>query len=71
MELPEKAVRVNLKAGKRYSICSCGHSKTMPYCDHSHREINEEKGTSYKSVKIYTETDIAVSFYGANWDKPV
>ena len=71
MELPEKAVRVNLKAGKKYAICSCGHSKIMPYCDHSHRDLNEEKGTSYKSVKIYTETDIAVSFYGANWDKPV
>jgi len=71
MELPDKAVRVNLKAGKKYAICTCGNSKTMPYCDHSHRDVNEEKGTSYKSVKIYPETDITVSFYGANWDKPV
>ena len=70
MELHEKAVRVDLKAGKKYAICSCGHSKIFPYCDHSHRELNEEKGTSYKSVKIYPETDITVSFYGANWDKP-
>ena len=50
MELHEKAVRVDLKAGKKYAICSCGHSKIMPYCDHSHRDINEEKGIEQEAL---------------------
>ncbi|XP_064492949.1 CDGSH iron-sulfur domain-containing protein 3, mitochondrial [Pseudopipra pipra] len=27
---------VELKAGKKYAWCSCGHSKRQPFCDGSH-----------------------------------
>ncbi|NWT05600.1 CISD3 protein, partial [Mionectes macconnelli] len=28
---------VELKAGKTYGWCSCGHSKRQPFCDGSHK----------------------------------
>lgn len=31
-----------------YKWCSCGHSKTQPFCDHSHRTEAPE----FKSVKV-------------------
>ncbi|KAM5135566.1 CDGSH iron-sulfur domain-containing protein 3, mitochondrial [Mantella aurantiaca] len=30
--------KVDLKAGKLYPWCSCGHSKKQPFCDGSHRD---------------------------------
>ncbi|XP_027554714.1 CDGSH iron-sulfur domain-containing protein 3, mitochondrial [Neopelma chrysocephalum] len=29
---------VELKAGKTYAWCSCGHSKRQPFCDGSHKK---------------------------------
>ncbi|XP_067397290.1 CDGSH iron-sulfur domain-containing protein 3, mitochondrial isoform X2 [Emydura macquarii macquarii] len=29
--------QVDLKAGKRYAWCACGHSKKQPFCDGSHK----------------------------------
>ncbi|NXM07769.1 CISD3 protein, partial [Tyrannus savana] len=29
---------VELKAGKTYGWCSCGHSKRQPFCDGSHKK---------------------------------
>ena len=43
---------VILEAGKQFSICTCGQSKNLPFCDSSHKKINEERGTSYHSLKI-------------------
>ena len=51
---------IKLKAGKKYSICSCGLSKSLPFCDNSHRQFNAENGTEYKSVKITPDTDITI-----------
>ena len=70
MEKPDNAIKIDLKAGKGYKFCSCGHSKTLPYCDNTHREVNEEKGTGYKSVKLFPESDITLSVYSKNWDEP-
>lgn len=32
---------VELKAGENYFWCSCGHSKTQPFCDGSHSAVNK------------------------------
>jgi len=32
--------RVKLTKGKSYLYCTCGYSKTQPFCDGSHREVN-------------------------------
>ncbi|NXX58714.1 CISD3 protein, partial [Scopus umbretta] len=28
---------VELKAGKKYAWCACGHSKSQPFCDGTHK----------------------------------
>jgi len=71
MKLPEKALRVELKAGKGYEFCTCGHSQSLPYCNQVHKVLNEKLGTSYKPTKIYPETNVNLSFHTANWDNPV
>lgn len=52
MELPaelpiirqKKSYKIELEAGKKYWWCSCGQTKTEPWCDGSH------KGSGFKSV---------------------
>ncbi|NXL66918.1 CISD3 protein, partial [Chordeiles acutipennis] len=29
---------VELKAGKKYGWCACGHSKNQPFCDGAHKK---------------------------------
>ncbi|CAL8333382.1 unnamed protein product [Lota lota] len=33
----KKPYKVELISGKRYSWCTCGHSKKQPFCDGSHK----------------------------------
>ncbi|XP_059155393.1 uncharacterized protein LOC131940679 [Physella acuta] len=33
-------LRVDLEAGKKYMFCTCGYSKTQPFCDSSHKAPN-------------------------------
>ena len=56
-----------LKAGKKYSICSCGLSGSLPFCDNTHREFNSENNMEYKSVKITSETTTEVELNSSNW----
>ena len=48
---------IKLKAGKKYSFCSCGLSRSLPFCDNTHREFNATNGMEYKSVKITSKKD--------------
>ena len=63
-----KIKTVKLKFDEKYSICTCGKSKNLPYCDNEHRKLNEEKGTSYKSLKIIPKSDVELELYCSNWD---
>jgi CDGSH-type Zn-finger protein/mannose-6-phosphate isomerase-like protein (cupin superfamily) len=47
-----------LKAGKRYLWCSCGRSKTQPFCDGSHA------GTGFSPIAFKAERDEDVIFCG-------
>ena len=60
-------MKINLKSGKKYSICSCGLSKTLPFCDNSHREFNKMNKTDYKSLKINPENDIMIEVTSSRW----
>ena len=62
-------MRIKLNAGKKYSICSCGLSNSLPYCDNKHREFNAENGTEYKSVKITPDNDTAIIVNSSRWNK--
>ncbi|XP_018402833.1 PREDICTED: CDGSH iron-sulfur domain-containing protein 3, mitochondrial [Cyphomyrmex costatus] len=35
----KKPFRIQLKAGKIYSWCLCGRSKSQPFCDGTHKDI--------------------------------
>jgi CDGSH-type Zn-finger protein len=60
-------MEIKLKAGKRYKICSCGLSKTLPFCDNAHREFNATHNTEYKSVKITPDSDTIIEVTSNRW----
>uniref|UniRef100_A0A663E4I3 Iron-binding zinc finger CDGSH type domain-containing protein n=1 Tax=Aquila chrysaetos chrysaetos TaxID=223781 RepID=A0A663E4I3_AQUCH len=37
-QLSKKPFPVELKAGKKYAWCACGHSKNQPFCDGAHKK---------------------------------
>ena len=63
-------MEIKLKAGKRYKICSCGFSKTLPFCDNTHREFNAANNTEYKSVKITPDSDTIIEVTSNRWNSP-
>jgi len=65
--IEQETKKVVLKAGQKFSVCTCGHSKVLPLCDDTHKEINEEKGTSYRSLKIWPKEDITLDLFSKNW----
>ena len=58
---------IKLKAGKKYSICSCGLSGSLPFCDNTHREFNTKNGIEYKSLKITSEKDTIIELTSSRW----
>ena len=60
-------MEIKLKADKKYSICSCGLSGSLPFCDNTHREFNSANGTEYKSVKITSEKDTLIELTSSRW----
>ena len=60
---------IQLYKGKKYSICSCGLSRALPFCDNTHREFNAKNGTDYKSVKIRPNETVEVELNSANWKR--
>ena len=61
-------MEIKLKAGKKYSICSCGFSNVLPFCDNAHREHNSTYKTEYKSVKITPEADTKIEITSSRWE---
>ena len=58
-EIAQKAPYVvEVKAGKSYWWCSCGISKTQPFCDGSH------KGSEFPPIEFKADKDEIVWFCG-------
>ena len=62
-------MKVKLHKGRKYSVCSCGLSQLLPFCDNTHREYNEKHGTNYKSVKITAEETTQINLNSSTWRK--
>ena len=62
-------ISLNIKKNVKYSICSCGLSKKMPYCDNEHRKFNQVNNTNYKSIKIIPSESICVKLDCNTWKK--
>jgi CDGSH-type Zn-finger protein len=67
MDIVNKKIRIKIKKNVKYSICSCGYSKKLPYCDNQHRLYNQENNTDYKSVKIYPDNDTSIQLSCSKW----
>ena len=64
-----KKITIKAKEKVKYSICSCGLSNKLPYCDNAHRTYNKLNNTSYKSVKFDLSQDCKLDLYCSNWEK--
>jgi CDGSH-type Zn-finger protein len=62
MSTPEIAAKtpfaIEVEKGKDYYWCSCGKSKSQPFCDGSH------KGSAFNPVKYSAEESKTVYFCG-------
>lgn len=65
MEITSK--KINLKKDREYKLCTCGSSKLIPYCDESHKELNEKNNYNYKSLKIIPDRDVNLDVSSKNW----
>ena len=63
----QEQMEIKLKEGKKYKICSCGLSKTLPFCDNSYRGHNASYNTEYKSVKITPDKDTVIQVISSCW----
>ena len=54
----ETPIDVEVEAGKSYFWCSCGQSKSQPFCDGSH------KGTDFTPVQFVPEDSKKMYFCG-------
>ena len=61
-------MKIKILTNKKYSICSCGLSKKLPFCDNTHREYNTENNSNYKSVKITSNKNIELDITSSTWD---
>lgn len=68
-DLPETARELTLQPGKKYSLCTCGQSGRLPYCDNSHKKYNEETGSHYRSFKIFPQDEGIFYVSSSNWKK--
>ena len=60
-------MKIKLKAGKKYSFCSCGFSCSLPFCDNSHRALNATSNIQYKSMKFTSEKDTIIEVTSNLW----
>ena len=67
MENKDVKLEVSLKPGESKSICTCGHSKILPWCDDSHKEVNLREGTNYHSLKLEEAQDGTIYASSKNW----
>ena len=66
--IPENSLSIKIKSKTKCSICTCGQSLSMPYCDNKHREYNKKNASNYKSLKIWSTKDCYLTLFSSNWN---
>jgi CDGSH-type Zn-finger protein len=66
-EMDEVVKKIELKKGVQYKLCTCGTTKILPFCDETHKVLNEETGSNFKSLRITTEEDVVINVTSKNW----
>ena len=61
--------KISLKKNKKYSLCTCGFSKSLPLCDNMHRMINSNNKNTFKSIKVYPSKDVELKLTCKSWIK--
>jgi CDGSH-type Zn-finger protein len=62
--IPQKSpLPVLVEAGKTYYWCSCGHSKSQPFCDGAH------KGSAFAPVPYKAEANGTIYFCACKHSK--
>lgn len=59
----KKPFKVELVGGKRYSWCTCGHSRKQPFCDGAHK--TQAQGLS--PLRFFPEKDATVWLCGCKY----
>jgi len=59
--------KIKLKKNVRYSICTCGASLKLPFCNNEHRQYNKINKSEYKSLKIISNKDVELDFQSKKW----
>ncbi|XP_061536459.1 CDGSH iron-sulfur domain-containing protein 3, mitochondrial-like [Phycodurus eques] len=59
----KKPFKVDLVGGKRYSWCTCGHSKKQPFCDGAHKT----KAQGLSPLRFVPEKDATVWLCGCKY----
>lgn len=68
MSKEEKSViKITVVKGKKYSLCTCGISLSLPYCDNQHRDYNQKNNANYKSLKIVSDSDGELEISSSLW----
>ena len=66
-EIKKDFKKIELKKGIQYKFCTCWSTKTLPFCDKSHKILNEKTGNDFKSLKITPENNIIINVSSKNW----
>ena len=48
--MKNKPYKVMLEKGKTYAWCQCAGSKNQPFCDNSHKKLNEKEKNVIESL---------------------
>lgn len=55
---------IKVEAGRTYYWCTCGMSKTQPFCDGSHVEFNQQFACEFQPMKYVADDSRTVWFCG-------
>ena len=60
----EKGDTIELEEGRIYSLCSCGYSAKLPFCDNAHKD----HAPDFKSIKVEVKRGGKVRIYDTKND---